>query len=145
MSQRIDKKMIQELSELLEETGLNEIEIEKNGFRVRVRRETGGTFTTTPVVETQPQSTPQPKEPPPEDHPGLVTSPMVGTIYLASEPGADPFVRVGTKVTEGSTLLIIEAMKTMNYVSAARAGVVKELFVEDGQPVEFGESLLIIE
>ena len=142
MSRRIDKDVIQELAALLEETGLSEIEIEKNNFRVRVRRET--TVVTAPVpAAPQAQSEKPAAEPEPTGF--LVTSPMVGTAYLAPEPGADPFVRVGTKVAEGTTLLIIEAMKTMNYVSSTQAGVVKEIFVEDGQPVEFGEALLSIE
>ncbi len=81
----------------------------------------------------------------PSQHPGAVTSPMVGTTYLAPEPGAAPFVSIGTQVTEGQTVLIIEAMKTMNHIPAPRAGTVKRLFVEDGTPVEYGAPLMIIE
>lgn len=81
----------------------------------------------------------------PASHPGAVTSPMVGTAYLAAEPGADPFVTVGAQVKEGQTVLIIEAMKTMNHIPAPRAGTVKRILVEDGTPVEFGAPLLIIE
>jgi acetyl-CoA carboxylase biotin carboxyl carrier protein len=81
----------------------------------------------------------------PASHPGAVTSPMVGTAYLAAEPGADPFVTVGTQVKEGQTVLIIEAMKTMNHIPAPRAGTVKRILVEDGSPVEYGAPLLIIE
>jgi acetyl-CoA carboxylase biotin carboxyl carrier protein len=78
-------------------------------------------------------------------HPGVVPSPMVGTAYWASEPGAKPFIEVGSKVTVGQTLLIIEAMKTMNQIPSPRAGTVTQILVEDGQPVEFGEPLVIIE
>lgn len=81
----------------------------------------------------------------PAQHPGAVTSPMVGTCYLAAEPGASPFVTVGATVTEGQTVLIIEAMKTMNHIPAPRAGTVKRILVEDGTPVEYGTPLLIIE
>ena len=81
----------------------------------------------------------------PSQHPGAVTSPMVGTIYLSAEPGAAAFVAVGATVTEGQTVLIIEAMKTMNHIPAPRAGTVKRILVEDGQPVEFGAPLMIIE
>ncbi|MBY0351133.1 acetyl-CoA carboxylase biotin carboxyl carrier protein [Tabrizicola sp.] len=81
----------------------------------------------------------------PAQHPGAVTSPMVGTIYLSAEPGATPFVTLGTQVTEGQTVLIIEAMKTMNHIPAPRAGTVKRILVEDGHPVEYGAPLMIIE
>jgi acetyl-CoA carboxylase biotin carboxyl carrier protein len=81
----------------------------------------------------------------PAQHPGAVTSPMVGTAYLAAEPGATPFVTIGAQVTEGQTVLIIEAMKTMNHIPAPRAGTVKRILVEDGQPVEYGAPLMIIE
>jgi acetyl-CoA carboxylase biotin carboxyl carrier protein len=81
----------------------------------------------------------------PAQHPGAVTSPMVGTVYLAAEPGATPFVAVGTQVAEGQTVLIIEAMKTMNHIPAPRAGTVKRILVEDGSPVEYGAPLMIIE
>jgi acetyl-CoA carboxylase biotin carboxyl carrier protein len=81
----------------------------------------------------------------PAQHPGAVTSPMVGTIYLAAEPGAAPFVTIGAQVTEGQTVLIIEAMKTMNHIPAPRAGTVKRILVEDGHPVEYGAPLMIIE
>jgi acetyl-CoA carboxylase biotin carboxyl carrier protein len=81
----------------------------------------------------------------PAQHPGAVTSPMVGTIYLAAEPGATPFVTVGAQVTEGQTVVIIEAMKTMNHIPAPRAGTVKRILIEDGSPVEYGAPLMIIE
>ena len=81
----------------------------------------------------------------PAQHPGAITSPMVGTCYLAAEPGAQPFVAIGATVTEGQTVLIIEAMKTMNHIPAPRAGTVKRILVEDGHPVEYGAPLMIIE
>lgn len=81
----------------------------------------------------------------PAQHPGAVTSPMVGTVYLSAEPGASPFVAIGAQVTEGQTVLIIEAMKTMNHIPAPRAGTVKRILVEDGHPVEYGAPLMIIE
>jgi acetyl-CoA carboxylase biotin carboxyl carrier protein len=81
----------------------------------------------------------------PANHPGAVSSPMVGTVYLSPEPGADPFIAIGTQVKEGQTVLIIEAMKTMNHIPAPRAGTVKRILVEDGSPVEYGAPLLIIE
>ena len=144
----LDKDLIRELSALLEETGLSEIEIEQSGLRVRVAR--GGQVIAAPVtVSTAPMIAPagitSTAVPDPTKHPGVVVSPMVGTAYLAAEPGARPFVDVGTKVKAGQTLLIIEAMKTMNQIPAPRAGTVIQILIEDGRPVEFGESLMIIE
>jgi acetyl-CoA carboxylase biotin carboxyl carrier protein len=141
-----DPDLIRELAKLLEETGLGEIEIEKDGSRVRVAShgaaEPG-------MVQPPPSPAPQPRPSldafPPPSTAGMVTSPMVGTAYLASEPGARPFVDVGSVVKAGDTLLIIEAMKTMNQIPAPRAGKVTQILVEDGQPVEFGEPLMIIE
>lgn len=143
-----EQALIRELAELLNETGLTEIEIEKSGLKLRVART--GQATTYAVAPPVGASTPA-KEPAPiavvdaAGHPGAVKSPMVGTVYRASEPGASNFVDVGTKVTEGQTLLIIEAMKTMNHIPAPRAGTVTQVLVEDNQPVEYGEPLVIIE
>jgi len=145
----VDKDLIRELSALLDETGLSEIEIEQAGLRVRVAR--GGTVIAAPmapavaVPQVAPAGITSAAAPDPAKHPGVVASPMVGTAYLAAEPGARPFVDVGTKVLAGQTLLIVEAMKTMNQIPAPRAGTVKQILVEDGQPVEFGEPLMIIE
>jgi acetyl-CoA carboxylase biotin carboxyl carrier protein len=143
----IDQDMIRELAKLLEETGLTEIEIEQNALRVRVARHAQGVAVAAPAMAAAPapvaMSIPVPTDP--AKHPGVVTSPMVGTVYLASAPGARPFVDVGTQVAAGDTLLIIEAMKTMNQIPAPRAGTVKQIFLEDGQPVEFGEPLMIVE
>jgi acetyl-CoA carboxylase biotin carboxyl carrier protein len=148
----LDKDVIRELAELLEETGLTEIEIEHEGRRIRVARGVNLTTTLTANTgESPPHETPRgnPRSAPrPEEfivHPGTVTSPMVGTAYRSPEPGAVPFVEIGSKVTAGQTLLIIEAMKTMNQIPSPRAGTVIAILVEDGQPVEYGEPLAVIE
>jgi acetyl-CoA carboxylase biotin carboxyl carrier protein len=142
-----DSALIRELALLLDETNLTEIEIERAGLRVRVARNSSLSASTPPSY--QPAApVPVPAAAAPADvakHPGVVPSPMVGTAYWASEPGAKPFVEVGTKVAVGQTLLIIEAMKTMNQIPSPRAGTVTQILVEDGQPVEFGEPLVIIE
>ena len=151
-SDPLDGKMIRDLAAILEETGLSEIEIEKAGLRVRVARTlhvtaaaampvmTGAAHTHAPAAGAKPSGKTDVSS-----HPGLVTSPMVGTAYAAPSPGATPFVKIGDMVTEGQTLLIIEAMKTMNQIPAPRAGRVTQIIISDGQPVEFGEPLLIIE
>ena len=144
-----DSALIRELALLLDETNLTEIEIERAGLRVRVARNIS-------IAASVPQPSYQPAASAPgaaapvdaadmANHPGVVPSPMVGTAYWASEPGAKPFIEVGTKVTVGQTLLIIEAMKTMNQIPSPRAGTVTQILIEDGQPVEFGEPLVIIE
>ncbi len=142
----IDKDLIRELAALLDETGLTEIEIEREGLRVRVAR--GAVAAPAIHAPPPPPATAIAAAPPPADlakHPGAVNSPMVGTAYRGPAPGAPPFVDVGSKVTAGETLLIIEAMKTMNQVPAPRAGTVTHILFEDGQPVEFGEPLVVIE
>jgi acetyl-CoA carboxylase biotin carboxyl carrier protein len=145
----VDHELIHELAKLLDETGLTEIEIERDGIRVRVARgrEVSHVIGTTPVAAPQPAATAPAAVPAadPANHPGLVTSPMVGTAYLGPEPGAMPFVDVGSKVVAGDTLLIVEAMKTMNQIPAPRSGTVTQVLVGDAQPVEFGEPLMIIE
>jgi acetyl-CoA carboxylase biotin carboxyl carrier protein len=143
--------VVRALARLLNETGLTEIEIEQGGFRVRVARQTA----VAPVAAAAPTGavaaggaaggfaaggTMEPAK-----HPGVVTSPMVGSAYRSPEPGAKPFVEVGSEVKAGDPILIIEAMKTMNQIPAPRGGVVTQILVEDGQPVEFGEPLMIIE
>jgi acetyl-CoA carboxylase biotin carboxyl carrier protein len=143
-----DSALIRELALLLDETNLTEIEIERAGLRVRVARNVSIAASIPPSH--QPAAA-APAASAPVDvadlakHPGVVPSPMVGTAYWASEPGAKPFVEVGSKVSVGQTLLIIEAMKTMNQIPSTRAGTVTQILVEDGQPVEFGEPLVIIE
>ncbi len=148
----IDRDLIQELAKLLEETGLTEIEIEQDGSRIRVAR--GGVAAPAPtvIVPAKPlAAAPQPvgesagASIDPAKHPGVVVSPMVGTAYASPEPGAKAFIEVGSKVKAGDTLLIIEAMKTMNQIPAPRGGTVIQILFEDGQPVEFGEPLVIIE
>ncbi len=145
----VDHALILELTKLLDETGLTEIEIEQNGQRVRVAR---GAVAAAPAPAA-PRAAPAPqpvaesiaKPLDPAKHPGVVTSPMVGTAYGAAEPGAKPFVEVGSTVKAGDTLLIIEAMKTMNQIPAPRGGTITQVLFDDGQPVEFGEPLVIIE
>jgi len=143
----IDAEAIRELAELLGETGLTEIEIERNGARIRVSRQA-----TAAVAAPVAAAAPAPAAAPAADapvahkgpHPGAVSSPMVGTVFVAPEPGKPPFVKVGDEVKEGDTLLIVEAMKTMNPISAPRSGKIHEICVSDAQPVEFGQTLLII-
>jgi acetyl-CoA carboxylase biotin carboxyl carrier protein len=149
-SRGIDRELIRELARLLEETGLTEIEFERDGQRVRVAREgpvAKGTAAHSPSAPEAPSAPAlvQAGSNDPAKHPGVVTSPMVGTAYVGAEPGARPFVEVGSRVRAGETLLIIEAMKTMNQIPSPRAGTVIQILIEDGQPVEFGEPLMIIE
>ncbi|QQN61282.1 acetyl-CoA carboxylase biotin carboxyl carrier protein [Bradyrhizobium diazoefficiens] len=145
-----DSALVRELALLLDETSLTEIEIERAGLRLRVARNIS-VAATMPVAAAAPAlvAAPAPAAAAAaadiSKHPGAVTSPMVGTAYWAPEPGAKPFVEVGSKVAVGQTLLIIEAMKTMNQIPSTRAGTVTQILVEDGQPVEFGEPLVIIE
>ena len=144
----VDRDLIHELTKLLDETGLTEIEIEQDGQRVRVARNAvAAPVLAAPRVAQVPARAPEPVEAPldPSKHPGVVNSPMVGTAYVAPEPGAKPFVEIGTHVKAGDTLLVVEAMKTMNQIPAPRAGTVIQILFEDGQPVEFGEPLVIIE
>jgi acetyl-CoA carboxylase biotin carboxyl carrier protein len=141
----IDKELIRELAELLDETGLTEIEIEREGLRVRVGRGGGVTHVAAPAAPALVAAPAIAIPIDPAKHAGAVTSPMVGTAYRGAAPGAAPFVDLGSKVVAGETLLIIEAMKTMNQIPAPRSGTVTQILIEDGQPVEFGEPLLIIE
>ncbi|MFN3959159.1 MAG: acetyl-CoA carboxylase biotin carboxyl carrier protein [Parvularculaceae bacterium] len=146
---------IRELAAILDQTGLTEIEIQKPDMRVRVSRTSAGPTVAyapaapaaAPAAPTAPQTrAPAAAETKPAGPPaGAVTSPMVGTVYLSPSPGADAFVKVGDKVREGQTLMIVEAMKTMNPIAAPRAGSVKEVLVRDAQPVEYGEALIVIE
>lgn len=140
----LEGKLIRDLAAILDETGLSEIEIEKAGLRVRVARMLQ-VVAAAPVAAAPRATGGNAKPTEVSGHPGLVTSPMVGTAYMASSPGAAPFVKVGDMVTEGQTLLIIEAMKTMNQIPAPRAGRVTQVIISDGQPVEFGEPLMIVE
>ncbi len=152
-----DVAFISALAELLNKNELTELSVkreygEDDSLEVRVVKQS--TVVTVaaapaPVVSHAPASAPAAQAAPanedPAQHPGAVTSPMVGTIYLAAEPGATPFVTIGAQVAEGQTVLIIEAMKTMNHIPAPKAGTVKRILVEDGHPVEYGAPLMIIE
>lgn len=155
MSQKkptIDQTLIRELAELLKETDLTEIEVEQEGMRLRIARHGTPTTYVAPVAAPVAAAAPAVAVPTtaaapadPLQHPGVVKSPMVGTAYLAPEPGAKPFIEVGDKVTVGQTLLIVEAMKTMNQIPAPHAGTVTQILVADGRPVEYGEPLVIVE
>jgi acetyl-CoA carboxylase biotin carboxyl carrier protein len=145
----IDPDLIRELAKLLDETGLTEIEFERDGERVRVGRHVQAAIVPPspapiPALDRSAAATDGGRLDP-MSHPGLVTSPMVGTAYAGAQPGARPFVEIGSRVTAGETLLIIEAMKTMNQIPAPRSGTVIQILIEDGQPVEFGEPLMIID
>lgn len=147
-----DSALVRELALLLDETSLTEIEIERAGLRLRVARNISVAATMPMQVTAGPAAVAAGSVAAAataaadlSKHPGAVTSPMVGTAYWAPEPGAKPFIEVGTKVAVGQTLLIIEAMKTMNQIPSPRAGTVTQILVEDGQPVEYGEPLVIIE
>ncbi|MFV2092200.1 MAG: acetyl-CoA carboxylase biotin carboxyl carrier protein [Hyphomicrobiales bacterium] len=145
----IDQEMIRDLAELLDQTDLTEIEVESQGVRIKVKRAPAPVLQSAGLVAA---AAPPPATPTEASaagdmsaHPGAVTSPMVGTAYLSPEPGAEQFVQVGSRVSEGQTLLMVEAMKTFNPIPSPRAGTVSAILIDDGQPVEFGEQLLIIE
>ena len=158
-----DVAFIKALAELLQENDLTELEVmreygEDDSLNVRVSKAQNVTVAAAapvasapvaaPVAAAAPAAAPAPAADMPEDpasHPGAVTSPMVGTVYMQAEPGAPSFISVGTQVKEGDTLLIVEAMKTMNHIPAPKAGTVKRILVEDGAPVEFGAPLVILE
>jgi acetyl-CoA carboxylase biotin carboxyl carrier protein len=150
----VNKEMIRELADLLKETELNEIEVETEEFKIRVARGAGGgtvSYAPPPVAAAPaPAASAAPAEAAPasadlSNHPGAVASPMVGTVYVSPEPGAAAFVKEGATVSQGDTLLIVEAMKTMNPIPAPKSGTVKKILVQDAQPVEFGEVLIVIE
>ncbi|HWJ88601.1 MAG TPA: acetyl-CoA carboxylase biotin carboxyl carrier protein [Pelagibacterium sp.] len=157
---QVDQDLIRTIAELVNDANLAEIELEQDDFRIRVTR----TFAKEVVQVSAPAYAPQAAAPAPapvapaahapapaataEDlasSPNTLTSPMVGTAYLASEPGAKPFVEVGAKVSEGQTVLIVEAMKTMNQIPAHKSGTVIRILVDDASPVEYGEPLVVIE
>jgi acetyl-CoA carboxylase biotin carboxyl carrier protein len=153
----IDTKVVRKLADILKDTGLTEIEVETGGLKIRVARELTAaapaavyqTVASAPAPAA-PAATPVVAAPVAEAVPAAaagdkVKSPMVGTVYLSPQPGADTFVKVGQSVAEGQTLLIVEAMKTMNPIPSPRAGKIVEILVSDAQPVEFGEPLVIIE
>jgi acetyl-CoA carboxylase biotin carboxyl carrier protein len=146
----IDHDAIRDLAKLLDETGLSEIEIQRDGVSIRVARNTDAPRGPTQQADAPVGVVPAPAAPAavpiePAQHPGLVASPMVGIAYLGPAPGARPFVEVGAQVKTGDTLIIIEAMKTMNQIPAPRSGTVTQILIEDAQPVEYSEPLMIIE
>lgn len=140
----VDEDLIRKLAEIMDETGLTEIELGSETFSVRVAR--GGTVVAAaaPAAAEAPVSVTETLTSP-ADHPGVVTSPMVGVAYTSAEPGTPAFVNVGDTVTAGQVVLLIEAMKVFNQIKAPKAGIVKTIMIESGAPVEFGEPLLIIE
>jgi acetyl-CoA carboxylase biotin carboxyl carrier protein len=156
---KTDVTLVQELADILDSSDLVELEYTTDDVNIRLSRAAAMPMMTAPPATPPPAlgatggagstggaaATPIPPAPSAQDHPGAVSSPMVGTTYLAPEPGATQFIKVGDKVTSGQTLLIIEAMKVMNPITAPSAGVVSTILVTDGQPVEYGEALVIIE
>lgn len=146
---QVDSSAIRELAELLGQTGLSEIEIEQGGRRIRVARAIASGFVINHPGAPAPSDAAGPPHgmvapAPPPDTEGAVFSPMVGTAYIGPEPGRPPFVQIGDVVREGDTLLIVEAMKTMNPILAPRAGTIRQVCVRDGEPVEFGQTLMIL-
>ncbi|QJP13195.1 acetyl-CoA carboxylase biotin carboxyl carrier protein [Starkeya sp. ORNL1] len=150
----IDPALVREIANLLSESDLTEIEVQREDLRIRVVRQPPTLVAAAPYAvaaapATAPAAAPAPvvtaEAADPAKHPGVVPSPMVGTAYLGPDPGARPFIEVGAVVKEGQTLLIVEAMKTMNAIPAPRAGTVTRILVTNAQPVEYGEPLLIIE
>jgi acetyl-CoA carboxylase biotin carboxyl carrier protein len=152
----IDARLVRKLADILTDTGLSEIEVEHAGLKIRVAK----TLAAAPLVQYAPAPTPAPvahaapaasaptpaaAAAPARADGDTVNSPMVGTIYLQPQPGADPFVKVGDTVTAGQTLFIVEAMKTMNPIPAPKGGRIVEILIADGQPVEFGEPLAVVE
>jgi len=150
---RVDTDLIRQLADLLTEKDLSEIEVEDGERRVVVKRKLAAAATAAPAPAAAPAAAAAPAPAPAAfateesgaSHPGAVKSPMVGTVFLSPEPGADAFVSPGSAVDAGATLLIIEAMKVMNPITAPRAGIVKQVLVQDSQPVEFDQPLVILE
>ena len=152
MSLSFDPKTLAELAALLNETGLSEIELAEGDRKVRLARilapvtiPVAAPAAAAPAPAAAPAAAPAPVAADPAKHPGAIKSPMVGVAYLSAEPGAPPYVSVGQNVEAGATLLLIEAMKTFNQIKAPRSGVVRQLLVTSGQPVEYDEPLLIVE
>lgn len=149
---QVDTELVRQLAEMLNEGDLSEIEVQDGERRIVVKRKLPGSYAPAPA-----QAAPAAAPPPapaaahaapaaaPAEHPGAVKSPMVGTVYLSGEPGAPPFVSIGAPVNAGDTLVIIEAMKVMNPITAPKAGTIRQLLVENAQPVEFDQPLVIIE
>jgi len=148
----IDEKLVRQLADILADTGLTEIEVEESGRRVRVSRAATMAAAPAAAMVAAPAAAPAPApaapapapEAPAADVANAIKSPMVGTVYLAPEPGADDFVKVGDQVKAGDTLLIIEAMKVMNPITATTGGTVKAILIENAQPVEFDQPLIVV-
>jgi acetyl-CoA carboxylase biotin carboxyl carrier protein len=149
----VDQQLIRDLASILNETELSEIEIEQDDLRIRVSRQVSVVHATAPQMYSAPAPAPShapeaaAEQPAPsaDKSANAVKAPMVGTAYLSPSPGARPYIEVGQTVKEGQTLMIIEAMKTMNQIPAPRSGTVTAILIEDTQPVEFGEPLVVIE
>ena len=151
----LDARMVRKLADILTETGLSEIEVEHSGLRIRVAKTLVGAApaayamaapaAAVPAPAAAPAAAPSAEAPDAPQRGEVVKSPMVGTVYLQPEPGSDPFITVGATVTAGQTLMIVEAMKTMNPIPAPKGGKILDILVADGQPVEFGEPLVVIE
>lgn len=152
-----DLTLIKELAKVLEDSDLTEIEMKKGDLKIRVSKNGGPTTqhimasapmaapAATPVAAAAPAATPMPTAAAKEDHPDAVTSPMVGTCYLRPSPDADLFAEIGAKVKEGDTIMLVEAMKTFNSITAPKSGTLSAVFIEDVSPVEFGDSLFLID
>ena len=146
---QVDTKLVRQLAEMLNESDLSEIEVQDGARRIVVKRKLAAApapaYHAAPAAIAPAAPAPAAAETPAADHPGTVKSPMVGTVYLAGQPGAKPFIQPGDKVSAGDTLLIVEAMKVMNPITAPRAGTVKQVLVQDAQPIEFDQPLVIVE
>jgi len=153
---KIDTKMVRQLADLLDETGLNEIEYGNDEWHLRVAKTGANPIVVSGLTPSAlPTITPQldPNEPVTEindseshaNHPGVIVSPMVGTVYVSPDPESPPFVKVGDNISEGDTLVLIEAMKVYNPIKATKSGLVTRIFINNGTPIEFGEPLMIIE
>ena len=143
---KIDKKIIKELNEYLEEFNLTEIEITEKDTKIKVSKNIGANINQPPIVGYNSPTEKSAIENNQVIKNGIeVTSPIIGTAYHAPEPGAKKFIEVGKKIKKGETIMIVEAMKTMNHVPSSSDGVVKEICIDDGQPVEFGQTLIVLE
>ena len=138
-------KLVRELVDILDDGGLVELEYATDDVNIRLSRAAVMSTVSAPVSVSAPPISPPPMSTPEADHPGMVASPMVGTAYLAPEPEAANFINIGENVKAGQTLVIIEAMKVMNPITAPNAGVIRNILIENGQPVEFGQALVIVE
>ena len=145
---QVDTGLVRQLAEMLNESDLSEIEVQDGGRRIVVKRKLAAAaapaYHAAPAAIAPAAPPPAAAETPAADHPGTVKSPMVGTVYLAGQPGAKPFIQPGDKVSAGDTLLIVEAMKVMNPITAPAAGTVKQILVENAQPIEFDQPLIVV-